>query len=31
MENVYVNEPDALQVNIPKPKLKVKWKYASTI
>ncbi len=31
MENIYVNESDALWVNISKPKLKVKWKYASTI
>lgn len=31
MENVYMNEPDTLWVNTPKPKSKVKWKYASTI
>lgn len=30
MEQVYVNEPDALQVNVPKSKSKIKWKYAST-
>lgn len=31
MENIYVNESDALCGNISKLKLKLKWKYTSTI
>ena len=30
MENVYVNQPDALRINVTEPKPTVKWKNPST-